>query len=212
MQLPLHLPTVSEFIYAVGMAAVAVNAASGALESGEKRMDIVGVCVVALATALGGGTVRDLLLARPVFWIADPLYLLTAFSVAIIFFVLVRAVALPARLFLIPDAIGLALFTVAGTQIALDMQVAWPVAVLMGLVTATFGGVARDVLCNDIPLIFLPSELYASAAFAGTLLYVGLQALGVSDINCGWAAMAAVFGLRMLSVHLNIGLPAFKRR
>lgn len=206
------LPSVSDFVYWLGIAACAVFAIAGALESGLKRMDIVGVSVVALATALGGGTVRDLLLDRPVFWIADQTYLLTTFGAALATFFLARAVRLPATLFLIPDAIGLALFTIAGTQIALDLHTPWLAACLMGVITGAFGGVLRDIFCNEIPLIFLPGELYASAAFAGALSFIGLQALGVDHVPAGWLGMAIVFGLRIASLHLKIRVPTFRVR
>ncbi|HOI51993.1 MAG TPA: TRIC cation channel family protein, partial [Azonexus sp.] len=102
-------------LYWVGMAAVAVYALTGVLDSARKRMDLIGALLVAVATALGGGTVRDLLLDRQVFWVVDQTYLMAALSTGILAFILVRHRRLPASLFLIPDAIGLALFTIVGT-------------------------------------------------------------------------------------------------
>lgn len=206
------LPSASDFVYWIGMAAVAVSAVAGALESGRKRMDIVGVSVVALATALGGGTVRDFLLNRPVFWVSDQAYLFAAFAAALATFFVVRAVRLPASVFLIPDAIGLALFAIAGTQIALDLHAPWLVAGLMGVITATFGGVLRDVFCNEIPLIFLPGELYASAALAGALGFIALRAAGIDHVLAGWVGMAIVFGLRVAGMYLQIRVPTFVAR
>ncbi|MBU0752139.1 MAG: trimeric intracellular cation channel family protein [Gammaproteobacteria bacterium] len=206
------LPTVSDFIYGVGIAAVAVAAITGVLEAGRKGMDLVGVAVVALATALGGGTLRDLLLDRPVFWIANQAYLLTALAAALATFFLVRAVKLPPRIFLVPDALGLALFTVAGTQIALDWNTSWLVASLMGVITGAFGGVLRDVFCNEIPLVFLPGELYVSAAWAGALALVGLQALGLEQVAAGWIAMAVIVALRLAGMRYKMRLPTFSAR
>src|SRR5690606_30958808 len=108
-------------LYGIGLAAVAVNAASGVLEAGRKPFDLFGMVVVALAAALGGGSLRDVLLDRPVFWIADPAYLVTAIVTGLATFALVRLVRLPPRLFLLPDAVGLALFTVIGTQAATSL-------------------------------------------------------------------------------------------
>lgn len=206
------IPAISDFVYWTGLVAVAVNAVAGALESGRKGMDIVGISVVALATALGGGTVRDVLLARPVFWIADPAYVFVAFASALLTFVLARAIPLSDRLFLLPDAFGLALFAIAGTQIALDGHAPWLVASLMGVVTATFGGVLRDVFCNEIPLIFLPGELYASAALAGSLACIGLQAAGLDAVAAGWAGMVVVLALRLAGMTWKIRVPAFRAR
>ena len=123
------------------------------------------------ATALGGGTVRDVLLDRTVFWISDQTYLLVAIVTTLVIFFAVRGLKLPQRLFLIPDAIGLALFTIAGTQIALQWHAPWLVASLLGVITGVVGGVLRDVLCNEVPLIFVRGELYASAAWAGALAW-----------------------------------------
>lgn len=206
------LPTVSDFVYVVGIVAVAVFAIAGVLESGQKGMDIVGVSVVALATALGGGTVRDLLLDRPIFWIADQVYLLTAFGAALVTFFLARVMRFPVRLFVIPDAIGLAMFTVAGTQIALDWHTPWLAASLLGVVTGAFGGVLRDIFCNEMPLVFLPGELYASASLAGALSFVALQELGMEQVLAGWIGMAVVFGLRIAGMYLKIRVPAFTIR
>src|SRR5690606_13468360 len=122
-------------LYWVGLAAVAVNALTGVLDAGRKQMDLVGVVMVGTATALGGGTVRDILLQRPVFWLSDQLYLVVALAMTLIIFFAVRGLRLPPRLFLIPDAIGLALFTVVGTQISLQAGAPWLAASLLGVIT-----------------------------------------------------------------------------
>jgi uncharacterized membrane protein YeiH len=112
-------------LYWAGMLAVAVNALTGVLDAGRKQMDLIGVVMVGAATALGGGTVRDILLQRPVFWIGDQVYLIVALATTLVAFIAVRGLHLPPRLFLLPDALGLALFTVVGTQIALEWQAPW---------------------------------------------------------------------------------------
>lgn len=201
----------NEGFYAIGLCAVAVNAATGVLEAGRKPIDLFGMVVVALAAALGGGTLRDLLLDRPVFWIVDVSYLWTAVAAGLATFVLVRRLRLPLNLFLIPDALGLALFTVLGTQIALAMEMDGFVASLMGVITGVFGGVLRDVLCNEVPLVF-GGELYATAAWAGALLLVALNHFGI-DANASAAlATAAVLALRLAAIHWRIRLPIFVAR
>ena len=201
-----------QLFYWVGLAAVAVSALTGVLDAGRRQMDLVGVVMVGCATALGGGTVRDLLLDRPVFWVADQTYLLTALATTIVTFFAVRAMRLPPKLFLIPDAIGLALFTVAGTQIALEWHAPWLVASLLGVITGVVGGILRDVLCNAMPLIFVRGELYASAAWAGALLLVGLQSAEVSPVIAAWAAMAVIFTARMLAMTFRITAPVYEER
>lgn len=202
----------ANLLYWIGLAAVAVSALTGVLDAGRKNMDIVGVVMVGCATALGGGTVRDVLLDRTVFWISDQTYLVVALATSLAVFFAVRGLRLPQRLFLIPDAIGLALFTVAGTQIALEWQAPWLVASLLGVITGVVGGVLRDVLCNEVPLIFVRGELYASAAWAGALALVGLQALGVSSVAAAWCGMAVVLAARLLAMAYRITLPTYVER
>ncbi len=199
-------------LYWIGLAAVAVNALTGVLDAGRKRMDLVGAVMVGMATALGGGTVRDILLQRPVFWLSDQSYLLAALATTVVVFFAVRKLQLPSRLFLIPDAIGLALFTVVGTQIALDWHAPWLAASLLGMTTGVVGGVLRDVLCNEVPLIFVRGELYASAAWAGALVLIGLQALAVSAVTAAWAGMAAVLGIRLAAMAFRITLPTYSAK
>jgi len=175
-------------------------------------MDLGGVVMVGLATALGGGTVRDVLLQRPVFWLSDQVYLVVALATTLIIFFAVRGLRLPPRLFLIPDAIGLALFTIVGTQIALEWNAPWLAASLLGVITGVVGGVVRDVLCNEVPLIFVRGELYVSAAWLGTLVLIGLQALAVSPVIAAWAGMATVLGLRLAAMAFRITLPTYSER
>jgi uncharacterized membrane protein YeiH len=199
-------------LYWIGLVAVSVNALTGVLDAGRKQMDLVGVVMVGSATALGGGTVRDLLLDRTVFWISDQTYLVVALATTVVIFFAVRGLRLPPRLFLIPDAVGLALFTVVGTQVALEWQAPWLVASLLGVITGVLGGVLRDVLCNDVPLIFVRGELYASAAWAGALALIGLQALGLSAVAAAWISMAVVLVARLLAMAFRITLPTYSER
>ena len=197
-----------ELVYVMGMSAVAVSAITGVLEAGRKRIDLFGVVLVALTSALGGGTIRDLLLARPVFWVADQTYLVAAIAAGVATFVLVRLVRLPANLFLLPDALGLALFTVIGTQAALGYGAPWFVATFLGLVTGVAGGVLRDILCNEVPLVFA-GELYATASWAGAAVFIALLHAGVSGLIASTLAMAAIFLMRVAAIHWHLTLPAF---
>lgn len=202
---------VETLVYSIGIAAVAVNASSGVLEAGRRPFDLFGMVVVALAAALGGGSLRDVLLDRTVFWIADQTYLIAAIIAGLATFALVRLVRLPTKLFLLPDAIGLALFTVSGTQAALSVGAPWLVASLMGVVTGVFGGILRDMLCNEVPLVFT-GELYATASWAGALLLVGLMTYGLS---AGWAAVAGgslVLVIRLCAIVFKWRLPIFTAR
>ena len=202
---------VGELLYWIGQGAVAMMAAAGVLEAGKKRFDLFGMVVVALAAALGGGTVRDLLLGRPVFWVADQTYLIGAAAAALVTFFLARVLTLRPGFFLIPDAAGLALFTVVGTKAALLMEAPWLVASLMGLITGVIGGVLRDLLCNEEPLVFQGS-LYATASWLGALLLIALSMLGVDDRLGAVAAGLAVFLVRLAAIRWDIGLPKFRAK
>ena len=204
--------TMDALLYWVGMVAVAVNALTGVLDAGRKRMDLIGAVLVGVATALGGGTVRDLLLDRNVFWVVDQTYLIVALGAGVATFFAARSLPLPPKLFLIPDAIGLALFTVVGTQVALQWHAPWLVASLMAVTTGVVGGVLRDILCNDVPLVFLKGELYATAAWAGALAVIGLQNAGVPAVITAWVGMAIILSLRLAAMAFRITLPAFRDR
>ncbi|MCK7500133.1 MAG: trimeric intracellular cation channel family protein [Comamonadaceae bacterium] len=203
--------TLDQITYWIGMGAVVANAAAGVLEAGRKPIDLFGMVMVAFASALGGGTLRDLLLDRTVFWIADQTYLVAATVAAVATFALARLRRLPPNLFLLPDALGLALFTVVGTQIALHLGAPWFVASFMGVVTGVFGGIVRDVLCNEVPLVFT-GALYATVSWLGALLLLLLLHLGVGYLAAAWIAMAAIFVLRMAALRFDLQLPKFVSR
>lgn len=206
---PADLP-VSTIIYGITQSAVAVMAAAAVLEAGKRPFDLFGMMVIAMAAALGGGTLRDLLLDRSVFWVADQTYLFVAMGAALATFFLVRLVDLPGRLFLVPDAIGLALFTVAGCKVALLLETPWLVASFMGVITGVMGGILRDVLCNEEPLVF-QGPLYATAAWIGALSLIGLLRLGFDPGLSALIAGCAIFLLRMAALYWNLGLPKYRR-
>ena len=159
--------------YILDLLGVGVFAVSGALAAGRKHLDWLGVAVISLVTAIGGGTVRDVLLNRhPIFWIANPAYLLVCLA-ATAFTLLYVHLRIPApRALLVADALGLAFFTISGAQIAEQSGLSWLLAILMGAITGVAGGMVRDVLCNEIPLILRRGQLYASSAIVGAALYL----------------------------------------
>ena len=191
----------------------AVFAASGALAAGRKRMDVLGALVIAMVTAIGGGTIRDLLLdRRPIFWIADPTHLIVSLAAAALTLVWSRTRRPPDDSLAIADALGLALFTIVGAQIAEARAVPGIVVVLMGTITGVAGGVIRDVLSAEVPLILREGRLYASAAVAGAALYLLLGMAGLDRVVAGAFGMATIAGLRIAAILWGLKLPMAKVR
>lgn len=188
---------------------VGVFAVSGVLAAGRKRLDLLGVGTVAAATAIGGGTVRDLLMNRTVFWFSDPSYLLAIIVAATLTMLYVRFRHPPERQIDIADAMGLALFAISGAQIAEAAALSGLIVVVVATITATFGGVLRDVLCNEIPQILQYGNIYASTVIAGSALYVLLQRLGVDRELAAMLGMATIFALRVAAMIWNLRLPVF---
>lgn len=198
----------------VELAATAAFALAGIMEAARKRLDAVGVCVVGFLTAFGGGTLRDLLLdQRPFFWVrhVEVLWGVLALCVLAMFFLRDRHFELTERAIQWPDALGLGLFAATGVHQALLLDMPGVVAVLMGLITGVFGGVLRDVVCNEIPTAFHDHRPYAVCAFVGGWVYVGLWQIEAP----GWLAMVACVtvtaGLRGLAVWRNWQLPAWRQ-
>ena len=196
-------------MYWLSQAAVASMAAAAVIEAGRKRFDLFGMLVVAVSAALGGGSLRDMLLDRPVFWVRDQTYLLTALGAALLMFFIARRWRMPLRMFLISDALGLALFTVVGTRVALNMEAAWLTASFLGVVTGVMGGILRDILCNEEPLVF-QGPLYATAAWAGALFYIALIDQGLSGVVPALLAGSLVFGLRVAALRWIWRLPSYR--
>jgi uncharacterized membrane protein YeiH len=192
---------------------VAVFAASGALAAVRKRMDVLGVIVLAIVTAIGGGTIRDLLLDRhPIFWIDEPSYLVVSMLGAVLTIVYVRLRRPPRHSLAIADAMGLALFTILGAQIAEREMVDPIVAGLMGTMTGVAGGVIRDVLSAEVPLIFRKGELYATAAIAGAALYLVLEGIGLQRQVAATLGMTSIAGLRLAAILWGLHLPVLPVR
>ena len=194
------------------LAGIAVFAASGALVASRKRMDAVGFILIAAVTGFGGGTLRDLLLGRtPPFWLRDPTWLAVASSVALLVFFTAPRIESRFRALLWADAVGLALFAVLGAEIALLAGADPWAAVLLGVVTATFGGIARDVICNEVPLL-LRKEIYAPAAAGRRRRLRALRVNGVWRDPALLAGMAVAFGIRAAAIWRGWSLPAYKPR
>lgn len=188
---------------------VAVFAVSGALAAGRKSLDLLGVVVIATVTAIGGGTIRDLLLDRnPVFWIAEPLNLYLIFGAALITVAVARKWEPPERVLLVADALGLALFAIGGAQISEATGLRGIVVVIMGTLTGVAGGVLRDVLTAEIPLILRRGRIYATAAIAGCIVYLLLQDV-IGRSGAALVGMACVATLRLSAIIWGLSLPVF---
>lgn len=199
-------------IYVFSLFGVMVAAASGALEAGRKRFDWVGVTVIALVTSLGGGTTRDVLLGRhPLFWMRDTNYVLVSLIATAIILVYTRFWAPPNRLLLIADALALALFSITGAEVAAQFHSSILVIVLMGAITGSAGGVVRDVLCRQVPMLFQQSELYATTSVAGILVYVVMQRyLHIPHLVSSFSGVFVVAALRFAAILWGIQLPVFR--
>lgn len=205
------MPESSILLYVLGLVGAAVFAASGALAAGRKRFDLIGVGVIAVVTATGGGTLRDTLLNRPVFWISDPAYLWVTLVAAAFTVVYVRFFSPPRASLVVADAIGLAFFTISGAQLAEQQLLPGVIVVVMGTLTGAAGGVLRDVLSAEVPLLFRRSEtLYATAAIAGASSYLLLQELGASRTTAALLGMGVVAGLRFAAIAWRLQLPVFE--
>jgi uncharacterized membrane protein YeiH len=198
-------------LYLLSLLGVAVFAASGALSAGRKALDLLGVVVIAIVTALGGGTIRDLLLDRhPIFWIQDPTYLVVILVASGATLAYVRFRKPPMVSLLIADALGLALFSISGAQLAEQERLPGIIVVMMGTITGSVGGVLRDLLSGEVPILLRYGDLYATAAIVGVTAYLGLQAVGVSSWYAALIGMATVAGLRFAAIHWSIRLPVFR--
>jgi len=204
------LPLLPLLLTAVEATATIAFALSGLLEAARKRLDVVGVCVVAGLAAFGGGTLRDVLLdRRPFFWVehAAWLWALLALCVGAMAWLRAHHFAPTEKAMQWPDALGLGLFSASGTQLALAQGLPPIVAVLMGVVTATFGGVLRDIVCNEIPSAFRDHRPYAVCAFVGGWVLVGGHAMGLPDGATVLAAAGTATGLRALALLTDYRLP-----
>jgi uncharacterized membrane protein YeiH len=196
-------------LHVIFVVAIAAEAMTAALAAGRRRMDWFGVCVLAVVTALGGGTMRDTLLGHyPLSWVADPYLLLIACGAALVTIALARFMDTLRWPFLILDALGLVVFTIIGCNVAIEMGQHPIIVIVAGMITGIAGGIIRDVLCNDVPLVF-SGELYATVSIvSGAIYYLGviakfpLEAVTIVAIVIG-------FTLRVLAILFNWSMPKF---
>lgn len=196
-------------LYWITLVAVIVSSASAVLKAGFLKFDLFGVIIIATATGLGGGSMRDMLLDREVFWIRDQIFFMASLGSAILIFIGARLIRMSPRLFLIPDAAGLATFAIAGTLVSLMFGAPWLVASFMGVMTGTMGGIFRDVLCNETPVVF-QSPLYATVSWTGSLLFIWLLTVDVDATLAAIGAGLFIFVSRLLALKYNITLPRFR--
>lgn len=189
-------------------------AISGALAAGRKRMDYAGVVILGSIVAVGGGTIRDLIVGVPVFWIDDPTYLVVASLTALATIPLTRTGTLDQlhrfRLIQISDAAGMALFVVTGTNVALAAGANHLAAAIVGVSSGIGGGILRDVLANDTPDVLIGGQFYASAAFLGAGSYVLLLRAPISTLLVFWIPIVIIFGIRSASIYYGWGVPTFE--
>ncbi len=199
-------------LLALYLIAITAEAMTAALAAGRRDMDWVGVCIIACVTALGGGSVRDVLLGHyPLTWVANPEYLWIT-SAAALFTALVAPVMRRLHsLFLLLDALGLVVFTVIGCQIALAMELPLTVVLISGMITGCAGGMLRDILCNDIPLL-LRKELYASVSVVTGALFIGARHMDVGENLSMFFAMGVGLAFRLLALRFNWQMPKFVYR
>jgi uncharacterized membrane protein YeiH len=202
-------PVLLSNLYWITLVAVIVSSASGVLKAGFKQFDLFGVIIIAIATGLGGGSLRDLLLDRAVFWINDQVFFIASLGSAVTIFIVARLTVISPRLFLVADAAGLATFGVAGTLVSLMVGAPWLVASFMGVMTGTMGGIFRDVLCNEPPVVF-QSPLYATVSWGGSLTFIGLLYLQTDVTFAAVFAGLGIFATRLLAISFNISLPRFR--
>lgn len=197
--------------YVLDLVGVAVFSASGVLAARDRDLDLFGVTTVATLTAIGGGTLRDLLLDRhPIFWVTDPWYLAVIIAAALLTVAYLRRRPAPGPFFLWADALGLAFFTLSGASLARAAHCPPLVVIVMGAMTGVTGGMLRDVVTAHVPLV-MRREIYASAAIAGAASYLALLALSVPHMAAFGAGAAVVVMLRLLAIRYGLHLPSFKR-
>lgn len=202
-------PELLDILYWTTLLAVIVSSASGVLKAGFKQFDLFGVIIISIATGLGGGSLRDMLLDQEVFWIKDQSFFVASLASAIVMFITARLITISPRFFLLPDAAGLATFGIAGTLASLMMGAPWLIASFMGVMTGTMGGIFRDILSNEPPVVF-QSPLYATVSWAGSLLFIALLSMQISVALAAIISAMAMFITRLIAIYFNISLPRFR--
>ncbi|EPJ43479.1 MAG: hypothetical protein OFPII_41450 [Osedax symbiont Rs1] len=202
---------VTQLIYIFSVSGVIVFSISGALYAAKRGMDILGFILMGAVTGVGGGTLRDLLLDIPVFWVQEPLTIYLCIGSSAFTYFAIKLFLKRDFWIVWMDAVGLSIFAVMGTQVALNNYTPMVVAVVMGVMSATFGGIMRDVLCAKTLMLMKP-EMYISCALFSSMVYVGLYMLEVPELFIVIAAFTAGFGLRAAAILFKLTLPQFSSR
>lgn len=200
----------NDLIVILDLAGVFVFAVSGALAAVRKSMDMFGVAVLALMPAIGGGTLRDLTLGQPVFWIENTMPIWVALFAAAASFFFARFIESRQKFLTWADAVGLSLFCVTGAEEAYEVSGSVLISVIMGVVSGVAGGIIRDVICNEIPIVMRRGEIYATAAFIGAGTFCLLSVIGVSEAIAVWIAMVGAFLARAGGITRGWSLPTAK--
>lgn len=198
--------------YIVDLAGVFVFAISGTLAAREKKLDLFGMFIISFVTGLGGGTLRDVIMGRtPVFWMKDPMYVGMIFGGMIFAILLRRKIHYLRKSLLLFDTIGIGFFTIIGTEIALSFPFEFSPAIIVGigLMSACFGGVIRDILCNEIPVIF-HKEMYATPCLLGSVIYLGLREIDFFNDYISFIAILAIIIFRLYAIKYSLSLPKFE--
>ncbi len=191
-----------------------MSAISGVLAARGKKVDLFGVLVLALVTSFGGGTVRDVLSGNtPVGWIREPAFLLNATVTTFVTFFVRRVRELPRGLLLVADAFALALFTIVGTRKGVALHFDAPVAVMLGVITGVAGGILRDVLTGEVPMVFRPQiYLYATAALAGAVVFVVWNHFAPNQPAVTFVCTGLILALRLVGIRLKLSLPVLEEK
>ncbi len=199
----------TQILHLLYVIAIIAEAITAALAAGRRQMDWVGVCLLGCVTALGGGSVRDVLLGRhPLSWVEHPSYLLTTGGAALMTIAFARHMRHLRRIFLFLDAVGLVVFTVIGCNVAIGLALPIIIVIASGMITGCVGGVLRDVLCADIPLLFR-AELYATVSVAAGGLYIAGLRVGLPHDAVLLGAMGIGLALRLLALRFGWNMPRF---
>jgi uncharacterized membrane protein YeiH len=204
------MPT--NFLFIIDILGTFSFAVSGAFLAMQKRLDPFGVLVLSFVTAIGGGTLRDIMIGNlPVSWLRNGTAVIVIFCSAIAAMFFSRFLKQFTTTLFLFDALGLGLFTIIGIELAIDKRFSLGVCIALGTITACFGGVIRDVLLNDVPLLFR-KEIYAMACIAGGLIYFLLRKINLDEDISKIACILMIFGIRVLAVHFKLSLPLFYER
>lgn len=200
--------SLATILHALDLLGTAVFAVTGLLAARQKQLDLFGAIVIAMVTAIGGGTLRDLIINKPVFWTQDDTYIYVVVITALLLFFFARYQRLPVKLLVFLDALGLAVFTIIGTQKAMALGYSDPISIMTGVMTGVVGGVIRDILVGEVPLI-LRKEIYATASFVGASLFLVFHHFHFSSDLSVLLAILLTLTIRVWAIMLQYELPIF---